>query len=81
MIAGAERMDAGWRERKAEAPQASFGPREIVDANDDVIDEAGQFDLPVMQARTVTRAANAAQSIVYDIKLKTIYCRPPSGSR
>jgi len=50
MIAGTERMDAGRRERKAEAPQASLGGSEIVDANDDVIDEAGQSDLPVMQA-------------------------------
>jgi hypothetical protein len=68
-------MDAGWRRGKAERPQASLGASEIVDANDEVIDEAGHGISGGRQARTVMRAATAAQSIVYDVELKKIYCK------
>jgi len=68
-------MDAGWRQGKAEGSQASLSPSEIVDANDDVIDEAGHGISGCIKDRSVTRAVNGAQSIVSGAQRKKIYCK------
>jgi len=74
VIADSERKEAGWGHGKTEASQALLSAGEIVDANDEVIDEAAH-GISGAASRTVTRAATAAQSMVYDVELKKIYCK------